>query len=79
MIVVVPDELIMAYADGEIAEPLKARVREAIWNDSAVRRKYEMFLATRSILASAFDPVLREPVPARLKRAVAARKRIKPN
>lgn len=64
------DELIMAYADGELDASHAASLHEAIRNDDALRRQYEIFLATRAILATAFDDILDEPVPATLKAAV---------
>lgn len=70
MIVPISDELIMAYADGELDGPLAHRVRDALPNDDAIRRKYEMFHATRRILSRAFDSILDEPVPQRLIKTV---------
>lgn len=66
------DELIMAFADGELDGPLAERVRQAIQDDSAVRRKHEIYCTTRSVLARAFDAVLDEPVPERLINALGA-------
>lgn len=71
MIVLMPDELIMALADGELEAPLAARVREAIRSDDEIRRKYGIFLGTRTLLSQTFKGVLAEPVPDRLTRAVA--------
>ncbi len=70
----IPDALIMAYADGELSGPLARRIREAIPKDSVIRRKYEMFHATRRGLSRTFNGVLDEPVPDRLKRTVTKRK-----
>ncbi len=60
------DALIMAFADGELDAALAERVRHAIETDVRVRRKHEVFQETRRVLASVFDGVLTEPVPARL-------------
>lgn len=70
MIVSLPDELIMAFADGELDASAAARVREAVQNDDAIRRKHEIYRSTRSVLARSFDRVLCDPVPDRLKRAI---------
>lgn len=71
MIVSVRDELIMALADGELDPSVEEHVREAIRQDDAVRRKYEIFCTTRAILSKAFNGILDEPVPERLKRTIA--------
>jgi anti-sigma factor RsiW len=70
MVFSLSDELIMAFADGELEPCLAAYVREAIENDDAIRHKQEIFRSTRAVLARSFDPVLIEPVPERLKRAI---------
>jgi hypothetical protein len=68
--VFVSDELIMAFADGELDPPLASHIRQAIHADAALRRKHEIFCSTRVVLARAFDDALEEPVPERLKSAV---------
>ena len=60
------DELIMAFADGELEAPLADTVREALNTDTLARTKHEMYLGTRCMLARAFNSVLDDPVPARL-------------
>lgn len=70
MIVSMSDELIMAFADGELDPFVAARVKAAISNDDTIRRKHEMYLHTRSVLERSFGNILGEPVPERLKRAV---------
>lgn len=69
--VTIPDALIMAYADGELQGSLAARIRDAIDTDEETRRKYEIYDGSRRLLASVFDGVLSEPVPDRLKEAIA--------
>lgn len=71
MIGYIPDELIMAFADGELDAPLALRIREAIRSDPEVRRKYSVFLSTRPLAEAAFARILAEPVPERLKRSLA--------
>lgn len=70
MIVSMSDELIMAFADGELDPFVAARVKAAISNDDTIRRKHEMYLHTRSVIARSFGNILGEPVPERLKRTV---------
>ena len=67
----VPDALIMAYADGELDGPLATRIRDAIESDRTVRDKFEIYAGSRRLLASAFEGVLSEHVPDRLKETVA--------
>ena len=57
------DELLMAYADGEL-DPLNAkRVEKAIAADPALGKIVEGHRALRSKLGDAFAPVLNQPVP----------------
>jgi anti-sigma factor RsiW len=67
----VTDEIIMAFADGELEPKLVECVREAIDADDRLRRKFENFRNVRILLTRAFDGILEEPVPERLLRAVA--------
>jgi anti-sigma factor RsiW len=66
----ISDELIMAYADGELDASRAASLHEAVNNDAALRNQYEIFLATRAILATAFNDILDEPVPDTLKAVI---------
>lgn len=60
------DEMLMAYADGEL-DPLNAkRVEKAIAADPALAEIVEGHRALRSTLGNAFAPVLDQPVPDRL-------------
>jgi anti-sigma factor RsiW len=70
-IVPVPDQLIMALADGELDPSLAAQVREAVDADGAARRKFEIYAGSRRLLASVFEGVLSEPIPERLKQTIA--------
>jgi anti-sigma factor RsiW len=60
------DELIMAYADGELDSPLADCIRQAVASDPAIRSRHAVYAGTRKALAHAFDEVLTEPLPARL-------------
>lgn len=57
------DEMLMAYADGEL-DPLNAkRVEKAIAADPALMKIVEGHRALRSTLGTAFAPILDQPVP----------------
>ena len=75
MIVSLPDELIMAYADGELNDQLATRVRDAVRNDEAIRQKHDIYRSTRQVLSKSFVSVLDEPIPDRLRRTVRAKRR----
>lgn len=75
MIVSLSDELIMAYADGELNDQLANRVRDAVRSDEAIRQKHDIYRSTRQVLSKSFGTVLDEPIPERLKRTVSARRR----
>jgi hypothetical protein len=62
----ISDEMLMAYADGEVAEDLRARVEAYIANAPDGRQRLAAFTATGSRLADIFARPMREPVPQRL-------------
>ena len=66
------DEVLMAYADGELLEPEAIAVRERARHDPAVAGRIAMFKDSRKVLSAAFDPVLDAPVPQRLVDVVQA-------
>jgi hypothetical protein len=72
----ISDELVMAYADGELDTPERAADRAAV--EAAMRsnpdiaRRVERHRALRRRLSATFDRVLDEPVPDRLIAAVRA-------
>lgn len=57
---------LQAYVDGELAPADVARVEAAIAADPALARQLERERTLRGRLNAAFDPVLDEPLPARL-------------
>ena len=61
-----PDELLMAYADGELEVAEHARVAAAVAADPALARRVAAHRALRSTLATSYNQVLDEPVPERL-------------
>lgn len=71
MLAAVPDELIMALADGELDTSLASRVRDAIRADMKAQRKYDAFVGTRAVGGAAFRGILAEPIPERLMQVVA--------
>lgn len=61
-----PKETLMAYVDGELDAPMRARVEMAMAADPETKRYVEQQLALRAKLRATFDRVLDEPVPERL-------------
>ena len=66
----VPDETLMAYADGELDEATRKVIEAAMREDPGVRKRVEQHRALRDALQEEFSAVLDEPVPARLLSAV---------
>lgn len=62
----VPDELIMAYADGQVSPEEKAWLESILAVDPAVRSRLDVFVATGPGQFSPFDSVLTAPIPDRL-------------
>lgn len=58
-----PDETIMAYADGELEPAERAAVEAAMAADPKLAERVEQHRALRKKLNAAFDPVLMETVP----------------
>ncbi|MEO5934322.1 MAG: hypothetical protein ABIQ08_12335 [Duganella sp.] len=60
------DETLMAYADGELAEPAFSEVERAVRSDPAVAARVAQHQALRADVFAAFAGVVDEPVPPRL-------------
>jgi surface antigen len=60
------EETLMAYADGELDPGRAAEVEALLAEDAEARATVQMFRDTAARMRGAFDPILREPVPARL-------------
>jgi hypothetical protein len=60
------DEILMAYADGELDELQRSRVERAMRDDPAVAAAVARHHALRRDVSAAFAGVLSEPVPQRL-------------
>jgi hypothetical protein len=69
--VTITDEKLMACADGELDASAAAEVEAAMARDPSLARRVAQFQAQARQLRDAFDPVLAEPLPARLTAAVA--------
>lgn len=67
----VPDELLMAYADGELTPPEAKALDALLSQDPALRDRLTPFIETRIRLSTAFEHKLHEPVPDRLIAAIA--------
>lgn len=67
------DEVLMAYADGELDAATREQVQNAINADPEIARRVAAHRALRDALSSGFDPVLSERVPERLIAAARSR------
>jgi hypothetical protein len=61
-----PDEMLMAYADGELDAAERGRVEAAVAADPELARRVAAHKALRTTLAASYSKVLEEPVPERL-------------
>jgi len=61
-----PDELLMAYADGALDKETRARIEALLHQDSRARRRVAIYSVTGAPLSEIFDPVMEEAVPERL-------------
>jgi anti-sigma factor RsiW len=59
----IPDETLMAYADGELEPAQRAEVEAAMTADPKLAERVEQHRALRRKLSSALDPVLLETLP----------------
>jgi hypothetical protein len=66
----IPDELLAAYVDGELQGAERARIEQAIAQDTQLAQRVAQQRALRTRLRGAFDGVLQEAVPQRLVQAV---------
>lgn len=62
----IDDDILQAYVDGELDAPSAARVEAALAHDAVLAHRVQQARDVRARLRAAFDPVLDEPVPARL-------------
>ena len=66
----VTDEILMAYADGELSPEEKDALEALLTRDATLRMRLAPFVVTRREIASTFEPTLEEPVPEHLVAAV---------
>lgn len=60
------DETLMAFADGELDNPQRAELEQALAGDADLRQRVADLRAQRDRIAAAFSSTLDEPVPDRL-------------
>lgn len=60
------EETLMAYVDGELDAPTREQVARAVAADPEVAQRVAAHQALREKLRAGFDPILKEPLPARL-------------
>lgn len=70
---IVDDETLMAFADGELAGEQRAAIEAVLATDTALRERLVAHQNLRAKLSNAFDAALAEPVPARLSAAAQQR------
>lgn len=63
------DEILMAYADGELDEAKRAEIAAAAAKDPELARRVQQFRSLRDEIAGAYSMVLDQPVPDRLREA----------
>ena len=62
----ISNEVLMAYVDGELDAAARVQVEAELVRSPALRKRVETFRATREPFRTAFDHVMREPVPQHL-------------
>lgn len=68
----IDDETLMAFADGELPEPGFSEVATAVEADEALAARLHALVLGKDAAKAAFAPLLAQPVPASLRRGVAA-------
>jgi len=66
------DEILMAFADGELGEPMAAAVEQAMARDPAIAGRIAEFMRSRRLIRSAFPEETASDVPPELRAAVQA-------
>jgi len=67
------DEVLMAFADGELDDPVAATVEQAMADNPAIARRVTEFLRSRRLVRSAFPEEMGADVPPELLAGVQAR------
>jgi hypothetical protein len=73
----ISDDVLMAYADGELDLRTRAQVEDAMAADPQIARRVATHQELRKTLRSGFDKVLDEPIPDRLVAAARANSRVR--
>jgi len=68
----IDDETLMAFADGELAEPRFSEVAGAVEADEALAARLHALVLGKDAARAAFAPLLEQPVPSSLRRSVEA-------
>jgi hypothetical protein len=63
----IDDDMLMAFADGELDEVSRARVERAVAEDAGLRARLEQQQRLRATLAAHYRPAIEEEVPERLR------------
>ena len=66
----VTDEILMAYADGELSPDERDALEALLNRDATLRMRLAPFVVTRREIASTYEPTLDEPVPEHLVAAI---------
>lgn len=64
------DDILMAYADGELDAATRAEIKAALASDPELAASIARQRVTRELMRRGFDPILDEPVPDRLLDAI---------
>jgi hypothetical protein len=68
----ISDELLMAFADGELALQEQEEIEAALAEDELLAERLAVFMETRNELQRVMKPLIDEPVPAALQASLAA-------
>lgn len=68
----ISDEMLMAFADGELAPAEQEEIEAALTEDEALAERLAVFMDTRHQLSATMKPLIDEPVPAALQASLAA-------
>ncbi len=74
----ISDEMLMAYADGELDSPTRARVDAYLGTSIDGVRRLDVYMATGRGLSDLFEQPMHEPVPQRLLDTIAAPAQVLP-
>ncbi|MBX9469652.1 MAG: hypothetical protein KL839_18175 [Rhizobium sp.] len=68
----ISDEMLMAFADGELAPAEQGEIEAALADDEALAERLAVFMDTRHELSATMKPLIDEPVPAALQASLTA-------